>query len=438
MKDNIVKILKDSLKVLLIILGICLIYRLNIMAIAVCLFSAIIFQIYFNKEDKKRKKYLEKYREIILYMEQIIYSFKKQPKIRIALNDAQKVSSNRMKEIIEEVIVNIDSKMSDKIYEASLDIIQKEYDCKRLKSLHEFLIKIELHGGQYESYINILFMDIKEWSDRLTLLINDVNRVKRNVVISIFSTLITCGFMAYLIPKEYKYTEHIIYQICSTFMIISMLFSYLLVNQRLNFDWIKDRDRLPDNLIIKYYVLVEKGYHDKKSLSCVEQLSYKKAKKTLEEEIKKVFPDWIREVAINLQNDTVQSSIENTYKSLPFVLKRPVRKLLVDFEKYPVGIEPYDNFLRELDLQDIKSSIKMFYSMNELGKEQSEHQLESIIDRNNKMAGRAEEMKNKDKIGAAGMLTAIPMLVGVIKIIVDMILMIIVFTSSISNVVNGG
>ena len=158
----------------------------------------------------------------------------------------------------------------------------------------------------------------------------------------------------------------------------------------------------------------------------------------LEKEIKKVFPDWIREVAINLQNDTVQSSIENTYKSLPFVLKRPVRKLLVDFEKYPVGIEPYDNFLKELDLQDIKSSIKMFYSMNELGKDQSENQLESIIDRNNKMAGRAEEMKNKDKIGAAGMLTALPMLVGVIKIIVDMILMIIVFTSSISNVVNGG
>ncbi|WP_302625712.1 carbon-nitrogen hydrolase family protein [uncultured Eubacterium sp.] len=240
------------------------------------------------------------------------------------------------------------------------------------------------------------------------------------------------------IPKQYRYTEHIIYQIGSAFMIISMLFSYLFVNKRLNFDWIKDRNTLPDNLIIKYYVLAEKGYYDKKSLSCIEQLSYKKAKKTLEKEIKKVFPDWIREVAINLQNDTVQSSIENTYKNLPFVLKRPVRKLLVDFEKYPVGIEPYDNFLKELDLQDIKSSIKMFYSMNELGKEQSDNQLESIIDRNNKMAGRAEEMKNKDKIGAAGMLTALPMLVGVIKIIVDMILMIIVFTSSISNVVNGG
>ena len=50
-----------------------------------------------------------------------------------------------MKEIIEEVIVNIDSKMTDKIYEESLEIIRREYDCKRLRSLHEFLINISIY-----------------------------------------------------------------------------------------------------------------------------------------------------------------------------------------------------------------------------------------------------------------------------------------------------
>ena len=243
--------------------------------------------------------------------------------------------------------------------------------------------------------------------------------------------------MAYLIPTEYRYTDHVVYQICSTIVILLMLFSYLLIVKKLNLDWIKEKQSLQDNMVVKYYILVEKAYYDKEKLSITERLTYKKAKKTLENEIKKVFPDWIREVAINLQNETVQSAIENSYGNLPFVLKRPVRKLLIDFEQYPVGIEPYDNFLRELDLEDIKSSLKMFYSMNQLGKEQSEKQINSIIDRNNKLTRQSEEMKNNDKIGAATMFTAVPMTVGVVKIMIDMILMIIVFTTSVANVING-
>ena len=95
-------------------------------------------------------------------------------------------------------------------------------------------------------------------------------------------------------------------------------------------------------------------------------------------------------------------------------------------------------FLKEFQLDDIKSSVKMFYSINELGKEDTDKQISSIIDRNNKITRQAEEMKNKDRIGAATMYTALPMMIGVLKIMVDMLLMIVVFTTSISNVISGG
>ncbi len=437
MKDKVLKILKDSMKILILVLTVCVVYKLNMISICICFVGAVIFSVFFQKEENIRIRYRNRFHDLVLYMEQMVYSFKKQPKIRMALSDAQKVSSHRMKEIIEEVIVNIDSKMTDKIYEESLGIMKKEYDCKRLRSLHEFLIKIEKHGGAYEDHLNILMEDIKEWTDRISLFIKNVDRVKRNVIISIFSTLITCGFMAYLIPKEYSYTGHPVYQVCSTLMILFMLLSCWFVYKKVNFDWIQERQGLSENMIIKYYLLVEKADKNHHTLSVVEKLSYKKAKRRLENEIKKEFPDWIRDVAVNLQNDTVQSAIESSYEKLPFVLKRPVRKLLVDFEKYPVGIEPYDNFLKEFDLDEMKSSVKMFYSMNELGKEQSGKQIYSIIDRNNKMIRQAEEMKNNDRIGAATMFTAVPMGVGVVKIMVDMILMIVVFTSSVSNVIGG-
>ena len=102
-------------------------------------------------------------------------------------------------------------------------------------------------------------------------------------------------------------------------------------------------------------------------------------------EISKVFPDWLRQVALILQQQTVQSSIENSYDDAPQILKRPIRHLLIDFEEYPIGIEPYDNFLQELDMPEIQSSLKMFYCINELSKEETYKQTNAIIDRNNKM-----------------------------------------------------
>ena len=430
-------LIRDSAKVLLIILGICLAYRLNIISIILCMSAGVAFNYFYQREEIKRRRLLERFKDGVMYMEQMIYSFKKQPKIRLALQDAQKIGSSEVKELLEEVIVNIDTNESENIYEEALELVEKEYKCKRIRSLHKFLIKIEEHGGEYDNYIDILLQDIKDWNDRTLLFIKNVERVKRNVLISVFSTVITCGFMAYIVPSEYSYTPSPIYQVASTIMLLMMMGSYLLIVKKMNFDWLKEEQSLNNNQIMRYYNLVEKGYEDYDSLSWSEKLSYKSAKKRMEKELSKCFPDWIREVAINLQNDTVQSAIENSYENSPFILQRPIRKLLLDFEKYPVGIEPYDNLLREFDLDEIKSSMKMFYSINELGKEQSDQQINSILDRNNKLAGHAEEMKNQDQIGAASMLATIPMIVGIVKIMIDMILMIMVFTSSIGNAING-
>lgn len=432
------KIIKESFKMLAIVLTVCIVYKLNIIYIVFCMAAAVFVNTTFLREEDKRKKYLKKFNDVVLYMEQMVYSFKKQPKIRRALVDAAKISSDEMKEIIEEAILNIDVEETEHIYEDSLRIIEEEYDCKRIRSLHEFVIKIERNGGEYGSYLDILLEDIREWSDNTLLFIKNVERVKRNVLISIFSTLITCGFMAYLIPQNYKYTSHPLYQLSSAIVIIIMLLVYLFVNRKLNFDWIKEKEISNNRLIIKYYVLVEKGYKDRGALSFSEKAVYKKIKKSLENEISKTFPNWVRDVAMNLQNDTVQSAIEESYENASFVLKRPIRKLLIDFEKYPVGIEPYDNWLKEFELPDIKSSMKMFYAMSELGKEESVNQLNCIIDRNNRLTRNAEEMKNKDRIGTAGLLTSIPMLVGITKIMIDMVLMIVVFTSSIIKVTGGG
>ena len=430
------KNIKNLLKRVSVVAVICLAYRLKLIPGLICVLTIVVCNVFLEKQDRIKKQYLAKYNDVVLYMEQMIYSFKKQPKIRMALLDAQKVSSIEMREVIEDAIVNIDSNKSANIYEDALAIIEKEYNCGRIKSLHKFIIKIEKQGGEFEEYINIILSDIKEWSDRTELFRRDIDRIRRNVLISIGATLLTCGFMAYLIPKEYSFTGNIVYQISSMIIILIMLVIYIFVYKKLNIDWLKEESFLNPEMVDKYYDLIMKSQNEK--IKFMDKLSINKVKKRMRREISKVFPDWLRQVALNLQQQTVQSSIENSYDDAPYILKRPIRHLLIDFEEYPIGIEPYDNFLQELDMPEIQSSLKMFYCINELSKEETYKQTNAIIDRNNKMLKQAEEMKNKDRIGLAGTLSAGPMMVGVVKIIIDMVLMILVFTSALGNVMNGG
>ena len=431
-----VKYFRKYICIIAIVVGISFAYKLELpIVIAIGVITTLLMPMLY-KEEKKKSYYKKKFEDLISYMEQMCYSFKKSGKIRPSLIDAQKISDGEMKEIIEEVIVNIDSKMNEDIYEQALKILEEEYYCKRLISLHEFIIKIEKQGGEFEEYINIILSDIKEWSDRTELFRRDIDRIRRNVLISIGATLLTCGFMAYLIPKEYSFTGNIVYQISSMIIILIMLVIYIFVYKKLNIDWLKEESFLNPEMVDKYYDLIMKSQNEK--IKFMDKLSINKVKKRMRREISKVFPDWLRQVALNLQQQTVQSSIENSYDDAPYILKRPIRHLLIDFEEYPIGIEPYDNFLQELDMPEIQSSLKMFYCINELSKEETYKQTNAIIDRNNKMLKQAEEMKNKDRIGLAGTLSAGPMMVGVVKIIIDMVLMILVFTSALGNVMNGG
>ena len=431
-----VKYFRKYICIIAIVVGIAFAYKLELpIVIAIGVITTLLMPMLY-KEEKKKSYYKKKFEDLISYMEQMCYSFKKSGKIRPSLIDAQKISDGEMKEIIEEVIVNIDSKMNEDIYEQALKILEEEYYCKRLISLHEFIIKIEKQGGEFEEYINIILSDIKEWSDRTELFRRDIDRIRRNVLISIGATLLTCGFMAYLIPKEYSFTGNIVYQISSMIIILIMLVIYIFVYKKLNIDWLKEESFLNPEMVDKYYDLIMKSQNEK--IKFMDKLSINKVKKRMRREISKVFPDWLRQVALNLQQQTVQSSIENSYDDAPYILKRPIRHLLIDFEEYPIGIEPYDNFLQELDMPEIQSSLKMFYCINELSKEETYKQTNAIIDRNNKMLKQAEEMKNKDRIGLAGTLSAGPMMVGVVKIIIDMVRMILVFTSALGNVMNGG
>ena len=417
---------------------------------------------YFNEQAR--------YDAVTNYMEQMIYSFKKQPKIREALLDAQKTSKGTMQECITRALQIIDDAQVDDIYKTAFAEIENEFKSKKLKNLHKFLIKVEARGGKYLNSIDVLLDDVKSWEIRTYAYQNDIKNIKRNVLISSACALATCGALMMMLPGEYRYSDNIIYQLVSALTLLIMTATYYAVSAKLKGTWLDvvDQKRLRMikqdykiyheystaqiyKMAIPIYILIAvclvASFLLKIKIMTIALVIFliffliqpstrkKNAKKRLEREILKEYPVWLRDMAINLQFETVQSAIQSSIKESPFVLKAPLKQMIQDFERYPTGIEPYDNFMSDYNLIEIQSSMKMLYSLNALGKDEADKQINSIIERNVVMLDKAEKMANEDKIGIASFLTFIPMFIGVVKMLVDLVLMLMKFTDVLGNMI---
>ena len=148
-------------------------------------------------------------------------------------------------------------------------------------------------------------------------------------------------------------------------------------------------------------------------------------------EITKEFPGWFRNLAINLQKETVHVSIKNSLKDAPLILKPSLISLIKELDDDPVTMKPYINFLSSFELPDISSAMKMLYSLNEAGQDEVVTQINTLVQRNNQLLEKSERMKNSDSIAITGYLVILPMAISLVKMIVDMGLILVGFMGSV-------
>ena len=87
-------------------------------------------------------------------MEQLLYSFRRQPKILTALQDTlllfQEDENKELREAIENAIEHIQNATgTGDVYEEALAIIEKDFGCKRMLKIHNFLRQVESARRKY-------------------------------------------------------------------------------------------------------------------------------------------------------------------------------------------------------------------------------------------------------------------------------------------------
>ena len=122
-------------------------------------------------------------------------------------------------------------------------------------------------------------------------------------------------------------------------------------------------------------------------------------------------------------------------EDISYPLKSELLRTLDGMEKEPGSMKAYQQFLWKFDLKQIKNIFLMFYSLNEFGTKEAEKQLNTMIQRNNKLAEQAERIANEEALGIFGIYMLMPMVLAAGKMLLDMWVFVQQFLYYYSNVI---
>lgn len=423
----------------------------------------------------KQKRSVTKFEHLCNYLTNIIPVFMQKTKIRFALGELYEICDDEVKEAIAEAIDYIDETRNDPLLlESALKIIEKRFKNSRIESVHKFILSVENNNSvSFKDIADNLNKDIEEWIKRTYSFQKDLKNRQIKLLFLCTSTLLMNVMFTYVYTSnEYfaGYVNNSYYQITTFIFIVFVLSIIALIVIKLNGEWliedIKDKngERLKDNyrkykkgkekikvldIVITLLVLLLGSYYiiiDNRIVAYAFMLiaiifltqkarKYKTLKRYIKKELTIEFPMWLREVSLSLGNLTVINAIDNSRNYASYALRREIRYFLDDVSKNPISIQPYNNFLKEYEIDDVKSSMRVLYAVNNVSKSEMKDRVAKLIDRNQDLLAKSEKMRNYDSIGGIEMIGYLPTLLFCVHMMVSMLIMFDFMMDSLGSVI---
>lgn len=400
------------------------------------------------------------------YMEQMLYSFRMNQKILLSLKDTRTLfTEGKMYEVIGEAIQYIErGSYRYELYREALEIIERAYPAKRLYAIHEYLRTVEGNGGTCGDGIDLLLQDKAVWADNVMLLQEDKKAARMRAVFSLLVTMLLAVVfhMVYRsMPEQYTIVYHPITQAATTLYLILNVGIFRKVNRQIAKSWIVPEDE-KEKKMSAYFQMVS-CYDAKKEMKkslipagvafgialllCLfrhsfaavlfgmagifllnqHRIGYRIAYDKVVQEINRVFPGWLMEMALLLQGNNVQVSIEKTIDHAPAVLRSDLQKLSDRLKRTPDAIEPYLEFLGMFELSAVLSSMKMLYAISESGNGDAQSQIRILVQRNSKMMDKAEKLSNEKSLAGINGIFYLPQVTVSFQTMVNMVVFMLMF-----------
>lgn len=444
-------------------------FQLNVFFIIILAMTGFLFVPIIIRNGYRNMFEQQRFSEVSEYMEHILYSFRSNRKILQSLNEVElSFREGPMFNAIQDAKKEIrNGNGKGGVERNGLKVIEDRYPCERLRAIHKFMVEVEYLGGNFDESIDLLLEDRMAWVDRTTSFQKDKKHQIINVLLSIGITILICLMIQRALPETVTIASNIIVQIVALILLIGDMVIYVITSSKMSTDWLETQNTLSDKQVETYYNRVV-NYNEAKektkglmmgiimfvlcggialltkpyflavgavfAVFCyfLPGIKYKSSKKSLENEIAVKFPQWLMEISLQLQSQNVQVALFNSIPSAPMVLKPELIKLKQKLEKEPESVIPYLDFMKDFNVPEIQSSMKMLYSISEGTGGDSGKQIAEIIRRNNMLLDKSE--KNAFDNVLAGMygLFLAPQIIGGAKLLTDMMVFFVMFMTQLT------
>ena len=408
-----------------ILLG--LFFQLNaVFIVALCICACLMLPLYIRNYNYNRYQQ-QRFSDVNVYMEQFMYSFMKTGKILSTLYDVKELfPKGKMCDVINKSIKYIKDTYEESDVEGkALEIISDEYQYEGLKTMHGFALSVEANGGAYISCMQLILEARRMWADRVYEQMKIRKHQKVLVLMSIVTSLILCSVLYYMSDRmDVSVGSEMISQIVTFVVIFLDMWIYYLADRKLSVDFLEE-DNKDDEIMVSKYKRFQK-YKEKPSSH---YLSIKIARKQLTRAFEKEFPRWLLQVSLLLQSENVQVAIFKSLKDAPRLMQDELAKLILELKSEPTSMKPYNNFLEDYNMPEVRSAMKMLFSLSEGTGANASDQIEDIIRRNQQMMNKAEKLRMEDTASGMYALFLAPQLTGGCKLLVDMILLLVCYMS---------
>lgn len=390
---------------------------------------------------------LKRFMMVTNYLDNIIPIFKQKPKILYSLKAVLSLTDGEMKRAVQEAIDYIEANTKDTdVYKNALGLIEKHFANSRIVSTHKIMISIEQGNSKnYQAGMMNIYYDVQAWINRIYTFQDELKNQRLLKIVLCVAVLAIGCYMPYAFTNNdvlRDFAETPLYHISITAYITLFLIIIGTIQTKMNGSWLVD-DYKTDG----QEKLMERHKRTKDSsvklstpemvmvgiFSCLalyafatspmvglllaliiafllmnKQMARKKRLKAIRQYVIMEYPVWLRDVALNLHGHTVVTAISMSLENCSPIMKYEVEKLLAAIEADPVSIVPFDNFLQEYELIDVKASMKVLFSLQSLDGESLEEQVNSLIVRNQDLLSKSESMRNKAYLNNIGWVGFVP------------------------------
>lgn len=452
---------------LLLIAVIGMFFRLHVGYVAVIMVSAL-FLLPVLIVDMYRQMYEQKrFSDICDYMEQVLYSFRKEQKVLRALKECYNAfPDGMMKQSIGEAVNYIEAgevKAEAGILTEALQLIEKRYACEKLHTVHELLISAEERGGEVERSIELLVEDIEVWKRQVYRLQKSKKVCHMDCILSIIVAAFVCGVDMYVMNavKGMTYAsgdinifDVTVVQWTSFLFVLLCFFAFYKSSKRLTDDWLK-KELPKEKLLLKSYEYVasyDEGREQKRSVLMAlpllllgvlfyffiskagsiiflviaafilfqHRFSYRMSRRDVERALYQVFSEWMMDMSLLLQTNNVQVAIMKSIPKAEKILRGELEALSERIRKEPGDVRSYTVFCEKYDIPEIGTCMKMLYSISESGAGDVQTQIENLVCHVHKLQEKEAEIRNENISFQMRSICFYPVAGTSVKLFVDM------------------